>query len=91
MPNNSSCFNAVGIKNMEHKSSLINIYPNPSTGNITIQSSTELGMITIYNCLGENVAQTKSKNMQEQIDVSKFSSGIYTVLVQGKYMKLVKE
>jgi hypothetical protein len=69
----------------------LSVYPNPSTNNITIQSSTELGSITIYNSLGEIVFQLKSKNTNEQIDLSKFSSGVYTIEVQGKYLKLIRE
>ena len=80
-----------GIGQIESSASQISIYPNPSNNNITIQSSTSLGAISIYNSLGEIVLQTKSKNTQEQIDVSKFPSGIYMVHTQGKYLKLVKE
>jgi len=77
--------------NQLEKSSSTNIYPNPSTSNITIQSSTEIGTVIIYNMFGEIVLQTKSKNLQEQIDASRFSTGIYTVQVQGRFYKLIKE
>jgi hypothetical protein len=69
----------------------LNIYPNPVYNNFTIQSVTELGIITIYNSLGEVVLQTKSKNIQEQIDISKLPSGIYTIQAQGRFSKLIKE
>ncbi len=69
----------------------VNVFPNPAINNLTIDAPNELGLITMYNSLGEIVLQTKSKNMQEQIDVSKFSSGVYVVLSQGKYVKFIKE
>ncbi len=69
----------------------ISIYPNPTSDLVAIHSSTELGTLTICNSLGEVVFQMRCKNTQEQIDVSKFSAGVYTVLVQGKYLKLIKE
>jgi hypothetical protein len=69
----------------------LRVYPNPSNNNITIQSSTELGVINIYNALGESVFQTKSNNIEEQIDISKFASGVYSIQTQGKYIKLIKE
>jgi len=92
-PNGSSCslMPNIGIDQIKDVSSKINMYPNPSSNSITIQSAIELGTVNIYNSLGKVVLQTKSKNMQEQIDVSKLAAGIYTVLAQGKYMKLVKE
>jgi hypothetical protein len=88
---NTSKPTAVGIDQTANKNNFVNIYPNPSSNNVTIQSSTELGAITIYNSLGEDIFQTKTKNLQEQIDISKFSAGIYTVQVQGRYVKLVKD
>jgi streptogramin lyase len=67
------------------------IYPNPSNNYITLKSLIELGTISIYNSLGEIVLQKRSKNATEQIDVSKLSSGIYTIMVQGRYKRLIKE
>lgn len=69
----------------------LSIYPNPSNNNFTIQSSMELGVIIIYNSLGETVLQTKSKNLHEQIDISKLSKGIYIVQARGRFGKLIKE
>ncbi len=89
MPSSSTCI-VTGIENFLFNKN-ISIYPNPSNNNITIQSSTEIGAIVIYNSLGEVVLQTKSKNLQEQIDVSKLPSGIYFVQTKGRYSKLVKE
>ena len=69
----------------------INVWPNPANNNITIQSSEELGMITICNSLGEMVLQIKSKNTQEEIDINKLSAGIYILQMQGRYKKFIKE
>ncbi len=88
---NTSKPTAVGVNQISNNTNQILIYPNPSNSFVTIQSSSELGAVIIYNSLGEIVLQTKIKNTQEQIDISKFSSGIYTVQVQGRRMKLVKE
>jgi len=83
--------NTTGVNQVTGNHSQVTVFPNPSNNFITIQSSTELGAITIYNALGEIVLQTKSKNTQEQIDVSKLPTGIYTIKVQGGYSKLIKE
>jgi hypothetical protein len=83
--------NTTSINQLEAVNGQIRVYPNPTANNITIQSSTELGVISIYNALGELSLQMKSKNSQELIDISKLPVGVYTIQVQGKYSKLIKE
>jgi hypothetical protein len=79
------------IKQITDKNVQINIYPNPSNNSVSVKSVSVLGAITICNSLGETVLQTKSKNNQEQIDISKFTSGVYTIQVQNTFLKLIKE
>jgi len=88
---NTSKPTAVGINQISNNNNQLSIYPNPSSNSIIIQSATELGAISIYNALGELVLQTKSKNMQEQIDLNKLPAGVYTINVQGKFSKIIKE
>jgi hypothetical protein len=85
--------NTTGVNQLSLNINKLIIYPNPSSNNITIQSATELGVISIYNALGEKVKETRTK-MQEprvEIDISNLPAGIYTVQAQGRFMKLVKE
>ncbi|MEO8759789.1 MAG: T9SS type A sorting domain-containing protein [Bacteroidia bacterium] len=72
------CDATLGIKEVNH-STAFTIYPNPASNNITISSDKELETITIYNTLGEVVFQTKNKNIQQQIDISTLTDGIYFV------------
>lgn len=69
----------------------VKIFPVPANNSIVIRSSTELGSIIIYNTLGEVVLQTKSDNMQEQIDLQMLAMGVYTIYVQGNYNVIIKE
>jgi len=89
--NLASFFTLSGISPITNLDTQISIYPNPAINNITVQSSTELGLIRIYNSLGETVFQTKSKNKQEQIDISNFPSGFYSMQTQTGYRKIIKE
>ncbi|MEI6487903.1 MAG: GEVED domain-containing protein [Bacteroidota bacterium] len=59
-------------------SSTIAVYPNPSNGvfNITINQSTQ---VTIYNSLGELVLNQEMNASTTEIDMSRFSNGIYTL------------
>ena len=79
------------INKLSVGSKQLSVYPNPANDNIVIHSSTELGLITIYNSLGETVLQTRSKNAQEQIDITKLCAGVYIIQVQGRYIRIIRE
>jgi len=69
------------------------VYPNPASNNITIQSATEFGVVAIYNSLGEKVKEVRIKKQETrmEIDISNLPAGVYTLLVQGVYKKIIKE
>jgi hypothetical protein len=87
----SNLCTTVGINEAMSKQQDIKVYPNPSTGMIKIESEKELGMIIVYNLLGEIVLQVKNTNVQAQIDISKLTTGVYTIEVNGKHIKVIKE
>ncbi|MGZ3863244.1 MAG: T9SS type A sorting domain-containing protein [Bacteroidia bacterium] len=78
-----------GIKNTSIAS--VKLYPNPANNIVTFQSEEKPGSILIYNSMGEMALQTNSQNTKTEIDISKLSKGIYTVKVQNRYLRLVKE
>ncbi|HWY37503.1 MAG TPA: T9SS type A sorting domain-containing protein [Bacteroidia bacterium] len=82
---------STGVNQLSVNSDQLSVYPNPANNNITIQSSTELGIISIYNALGEKVKETKTQEARVEIDISNLPSGVYTTLARGKYLKLIKE
>jgi len=84
---------AVGVEQFTSNNIQINIYPNPANNTLTIQSSTELGIISIYNSLGEKVKEirTKIQEARVEIDISNLPAGVYTLLEQGRYSKIIKE
>lgn len=84
----SSCSGTTGIAKNDVS---FGMYPNPASNSVTLVSTQELAAITITDCLGRVVLQAKSNNTSEEIDISKFSSGIYFVLARGSNLKLVKE
>jgi hypothetical protein len=53
------------------------IFPNPNNGNITLQGNSELGLITIYNDIGELIYQQIIKENKTQIDLSQDAKGTY--------------
>jgi hypothetical protein len=68
----------------------LNIYPNPSKGNVTIQSNfpTTISLVDINGTVLLNTELTGST----QVDLSAFAAGIYFIQTsEGQTLKLVKE
>jgi hypothetical protein len=56
------------------------MYPNPATNVITVKGEFEADeSVTIYNMLGQVVANKVINSNEESIDISQLASGVYTV------------
>ena len=72
----------------DHKFSQINCFPNPTEDKINLQSQdTYFNSIKIYSTNGNLIMQTSYPYLikEAQINVSKFSTGIYTVVLSDNY------
>lgn len=65
----------------------LNIYPNPTSGNLSIQSQKEISLISIYTTLGKKVLEINSH--PKEINIATFSKGIYLVKIKFKNSKTV--
>jgi hypothetical protein len=79
----------LGISN-NNEITKVSIYPNPSRGKMTIQTSTTniLEEVLVYNVLGKQVASFKNQesSVTSKIDVTHLNKGVYLVrllLVDG--------
>ena len=81
----------VGIKHIDAINKSLVVYPNPNNGIITIKSKTDLGLVIIYNSLGEVVFKEKINTSIQQIDLRKQAPGIYFLQAQGSNLRLIKE
>lgn len=80
-----------GIKQEMDSNHPITIYPNPTTQNITLQSVKALGLVKVYNSLGQLVTQQETSNNMLQLSLSEFEAGIYFVLVGNYQAKVIKQ
>jgi chitinase len=75
-----------GVDDVEKKNN-IGIFPNPSTGVITIQGisvgANEASNLKIYNMLGQTVYSQGVKTTTVQLDLSAYEKGIYFIQVQN--------
>ena len=74
----------------------ISIYPNPTTGYITIETNNDHEkIICLYNSIGQIIFTTTKKDNIISLDLHDHSAGIYFIKVEGKdgmFMeKVVKE
>ncbi len=76
------CTNSVGnnyVKLTENKST-VEIFPNPSDGNITIKSSKSISKIEIKSITGQTVYEEKDLRLVEKILSLNLAKGIYFVV-----------
>ena len=57
----------------------VSIYPNPTSGFVTIKSAHRFSVIDIYNSNGSNVYHRTIDKKQHKVDFSSFGPGIYYI------------
>ncbi len=65
----------------ENTANLFIIYPNPTNGLLTINSTSTISEITVYNNLGQLLFASEEKN---KVDISSLSQGIYFVKIKDE-------
>ncbi|HXD91926.1 MAG TPA: C10 family peptidase [Bacteroidia bacterium] len=80
-----------GIKQEIGNGQSIAIYPNPTSQNITLQSVKSLGVVKVYNSIGQLVAKQETNENILQLNLSEFEPGVYLVLVGNYQTKIIKQ
>ena len=60
----------------------INVYPNPATDNITVNSAFPIDLLTIRDITGRIVLQKSSDSTTQRIDLKGFTRGIYMISIK---------
>jgi hypothetical protein len=72
------CSISTGVS--EETNSLISVFPNPSTGKITLKYKNTTGVIEVLNVLGEKLMELHSeKSRITDLDLQNYSNGIYFI------------
>jgi CubicO group peptidase (beta-lactamase class C family) len=72
--------NPVGL---EEEQFTIGVFPNPTAGSFTVQSTTEQGHIVVLDLFGRLVYQKNIENFTTSIDLGKTASGTYFVRLES--------
>lgn len=75
-----------GFTNLE-----FNIYPNPASDLITINSKNVIDTIEIYNLLGERVVLKGANKSKLTLNISSLSKGIYLVKLKKEHQEFYKK
>ena len=71
-----------GVNELAESREVFNVYPNPNTGQFTIQADTEIEL-KLFNALGQLIRNLKLETLNNyKADVVDLSSGVY--LISGK-------
>ncbi|WP_395063894.1 T9SS type A sorting domain-containing protein, partial [Flavobacterium sp.] len=57
----------------------VSMYPNPTSSNLTIEASTTLDVVSVFNLVGQEVIKINPNNNVSTIDVSNLQTGVYVV------------
>ena len=86
----------VGVSEVNPFASFVNLYPNPTVSNVTIQNnSTQTLQLSLYNSLGQKILYQILTNETSTIDMSSYSNEIYfytltidtNIIKSGKIIK----
>lgn len=81
-------FNVSERLSTEEENNIINtrVYPNPTAGNLTINSSEEVNSVAVFDIRGRKLI-SKIENNIKNIDISALNAGVYYVRVANKQRK----
>jgi len=64
------------------KDGLLKIFPNPSDCSVSIESSENIEMISLYNSFGKLMLKKKVDDLKVEIPVSDFPAGVYMIRIE---------
>ncbi|MFH2141286.1 MAG: T9SS type A sorting domain-containing protein, partial [Bacteroidota bacterium] len=67
----------------------LTLFPNPSTGMVSVISESEISSVKVYNVVGEIISIYKPENNKLEIDLTNSCKGVYLleIVSQGKTVK----
>src|SRR5690606_12296857 len=80
----------MGVDELKTENLTINVYPNPTNGEFTVESPDNTHLI-IMNATGQIVLEQTSTSNKTEISLGNFANGIYFVKAGSVVKKVVKE
>ena len=81
----SACQAACTFNGLEENTSFVSVYPNPSSGLVTIKLNEKFDCeIRVNNLLGQNMYTENIFDSEKTIDLSIYENGVYTIELRTK-------
>ena len=80
--------NFSSLANSNFSNNEIQIYPNPTSDYLNINTSENIKAVTVFDFLGKQIISKNTFSNQEKIDLSNYNSGIYFVKIESENGKL---
>lgn len=76
-------FTSAALGTSQFSGSKAQLYPNPTSSNLTIENTDAMDSIAIYNTLGQEVMKKATASSVETISVSDLQAGVYSVKISA--------
>ena len=70
--------------------SVVKVFPNPVTEQLSIQSEIEINSVEVINASGVSLQFNKVKTSLFELDMRSFPSGLYVIRVNNEAFKIIK-
>jgi len=81
----------LGISDVSDNQDLLSIYPNPANETVTIKTTLDNAVCTIYNLAGQVVYSSKMSTLNQTIPVSSLNKGIYLLNVRNEKQSMTNK
>lgn len=75
-----NCDVGIGFEEFPHENP-VSVYPNPTSGNITVMSKVEMQQIKVYDAQGNTVGVFEDSGFVRTLDFSGYAPGIYFMCI----------
>jgi alpha-tubulin suppressor-like RCC1 family protein len=86
----SDCFD-FETSNVTELNSRVSIAPNPTNSSVIIKNSTFPISTKIIDLTGKTLIDWSDESMQQMIDLSKFQTGVYFVVIKSDFEQIIRE
>ncbi len=87
---NSTGNNINQIDNIQNNN-LYSIYPNPSEGIFTLETSESPALISVWDITGKELFRTETSKTINRIDLSNYNDGLYFILIKTGHQEIIKK
>ena len=85
------CVKTLG-ENIEELASSVNIYPNPVSDKLYIETEAEIEEVVVYDVYGriQNLRNSETQKLRNSIDVTDLNSGVYFIQIKTEEGNITK-